>query len=69
MMERTEFSVKGMTCDNCVNSVTQALKQVDGVKAAQVTLAEEKARVTFDANVATAEQLKEAVRQAGYEVA
>ena len=68
-MDRVEFSVKGMTCDNCVNSVTQALKQVDGVKATQVTLAEEKARVTFDSNVTTADQIKEAVRQAGYEVA
>lgn len=68
-MERTEFSVKGMTCDNCVNSVTQALKQVAGVKVAKVTLADEKAQVTYDPGATNVEELKEAVKNAGYEVA
>lgn len=68
-MERTEFTVKGMTCNNCVTSVTQALTHVEGVKAAKVTLAEEKAQVTFDPGATSVDQLKGAVRHAGYEVA
>ena len=58
-----------MTCDNCVNSVTQALKQVDGVKVAKVTLADEKAQVTYDPSATSVEKLKQAVKSAGYEVA
>lgn len=68
-MERTELSVKGMTCENCVNSVTQALKEIEGVKVAKVSLTEEKAQVTFDPQHTSVEQLKEAVKAAGYEVA
>ncbi len=68
-MERTEFTVKGMTCGNCVNSVTEALKGVDGVKLAKVTLEDEKAQVTYDPQHTSLEQLKEAVKAAGYEVA
>lgn len=67
-MERTEFTVKGMTCDNCVNSVTQALKHVEGVKMAQVTLADERAQVTFDPAQTSVDHLKDAVKTAGYEV-
>ena len=36
-----------MTCDSCVSSVTKALKEVDGVKVAKVTLAGERAQVTY----------------------
>ena len=65
-MERAEFGVKGMTCDHCVMTVTKALKGVEGVKLAEVSLAEERAKVTFDPTKASLEQLKEAVNQAGY---
>jgi copper chaperone len=58
-----------MTCGNCVNSVTEALKGVDGVKLAKVTLEDEKAQVTYDPQHTSLEQLKEAVKAAGYEVA
>ncbi|MCL4520413.1 MAG: copper ion binding protein [Firmicutes bacterium] len=68
-MERVEFTVKGMTCDNCVASVTQALKQVDGVKVAKVSLTEERAQVTYDGQKASMEDLKTAIQSAGYEVA
>lgn len=67
-MERIEFTVKGMTCDNCVNSVTQAIKHVEGVKVAKVTLAGERAQVTFDPTQTSVDHLKDAVQAAGYEV-
>lgn len=67
-MERTQFGVKGMTCDNCVNSVTNALKQVNGVKLAKVSLEDEKAEVTFDPAATSVNALREAVKAAGYEV-
>jgi copper chaperone len=68
-MERTELKIKGMTCDNCVQSVTEALKAVDGVKMAKVSLADETAQVTFDPKSATRDQLKAAIQNAGYDVA
>lgn len=68
-MERVTLSVQGMTCDHCVNTVTNALKGIDGVKVAKVTLAEEKADVTYDPAHTSEDQLKEAVKAAGYQVA
>lgn len=68
-MERANLSVKGMHCDNCVASVTEALKGVDGVKLAKVSLEENRAEVTFDPAQASLDQLKDAVQSAGYEVA
>lgn len=67
-MERTAFSVKGMTCENCVASVTRALKQVPGVKLAKVSLDTEKAEVTYDPGATSVDALKAAVKEAGYEV-
>ncbi len=68
-MEKVNLEVRGMHCDNCVQSVTQALKDVEGVKLAKVSLEENQAQVTYDPAKASLETLKEAVKNAGYEVA
>lgn len=67
-MERVEFTVKGMTCNHCVMTVTHALKAVPGVKAADVKLDRELAKVTFDPSSTSTEDLKKAVIEAGYQV-
>ncbi|WP_274435987.1 heavy-metal-associated domain-containing protein [Alicyclobacillus sp. ALC3] len=61
------ITVKGMTCDGCVNSVTKALKGVSGVEKADVDLAGQKATVTFDDSKTNLAALKEAVEEAGYD--
>lgn len=66
-MATTTITVKGMTCDGCVNSVTKALKGVEGVQETNVDLAGQKATVTFDDAKANVEALKEAVEDAGYD--
>ncbi len=66
-MERISLGVKGMTCNHCVMSVTNALKGVDGVKAATVSLEQETAKVTYDESKTSLEQLKQAVVDAGYQ--
>lgn len=68
-MERVTLTIHGMTCGHCVNTVTDALKGVDGVKVAKVTLEDERAEVTYDPAHASVDQLKEAVNAAGYTVA
>ncbi len=56
-----------MTCASCVARVERALKRVEGVRAAAVNLAGERAAVEVEAGVDPA-QLKAAVEEAGYEV-
>ncbi len=59
-MTTATITVKGMSCGGCVNSVTKALKNVDGVQGAKAT-------VTFDDAKTTVLALKEAVEDAGYD--
>jgi copper chaperone len=58
------FDIKGMTCDNCVRHVTEAIRSVPGVTDARVSLAANSAEVagSFDASAVSA-----AVEEEGYE--
>jgi len=60
--------VRGMTCASCVAHVERALKEVDGVAAARVNLASERATVEFASNSPGMAALVSAVRDAGYDV-
>jgi Cu+-exporting ATPase len=63
-MTDVELAITGMTCASCANRIERKLNKLDGVSAS-VNYATEKAKVTFDGPVTTA-QLVEAVEQAGY---
>ena len=56
-----------MTCQGCVNSVTNALKAVFGVKQVNVSLERNQAAVTFDDTLATVNDLQKAIEEAGFE--
>ncbi|MEX2183260.1 MAG: cation transporter [Chloroflexota bacterium] len=59
-----DLGVGGMTCDDCVVHVTEALKTVPGVETATVDLASRSAAVTASPNVAK-EALAAAVQATG----
>lgn len=60
-----DLSVAGMTCDDCVRTVTNALEAVPGVSSAAVSLAQRSARVETAQSVEP-ERLTASVRAAGY---
>ncbi|MEX0747651.1 MAG: cation transporter, partial [Rhodothermales bacterium] len=66
--ESVDFGVRGMTCAACVRRVEQALNRLEGVSAASVNLASERAHVEVTPGRARPEDLYAAVRDAGYEV-
>ncbi|GIW26246.1 heavy-metal-associated domain-containing protein [Meiothermus sp.] len=59
----TELKVEGMSCNNCVRHVTEALKKVAGVERVEVSLQEGRATVSGSAPV---EKLIEAIEEEGY---
>jgi P-type Cu+ transporter len=63
------LGVHGMTCASCVGRVERALKKIDGVAAATVNLATERATVTMrdGASAEAVERLRAVVVDAGYE--
>lgn len=68
-MTTTTIPVKGMTCGGCVNSVTKALNGVDGVENVDVSLESNQATITYNDAKTSEAKLKEAIEDAGYDVA
>ncbi len=58
-----QLKIEGMSCNNCVRHVTEALKGVEGVEKVEVSLEEGRAEVI---GTAQAEKLIEAVEEEGY---
>jgi copper chaperone len=67
-MQTELLNVTGMTCSGCTSSVTKALKGVNGVSEVDVSLAAGEATVKYDERQTSPEQLKSAVKNAGYGV-
>lgn len=65
-MKTEHLIVTGMTCGGCVNSLTRALKAVTGVIDVNVLLATGETSVQYDENLASSDQLRLAVENAGY---
>ncbi len=66
--EQVDLPITGMTCASCVRRVEKSLSRVNGVFAASVNLATEKARVDYDPAVVRLDDIKSAVEKAGYGV-
>ena len=58
---KTKYSITGMTCNGCANTVKKLLSKVQGVQDVQVSLAEETAEMTRDEQV-TLDELKIALK-------
>jgi copper ion binding protein len=66
-MDKTlTFDVKGMTCDNCVQHVTKAVREIAGVRDVKVDLASNSAKVEGEFDDA---KIIEAIEEEGYEAA
>src|SRR5687768_5157697 len=63
----TDLSVSGMTCNNCVRHVTEALQGVPGVRTVTTQLESGSAQVRWnDPKAANVEALFDALKEAGY---
>jgi Cu+-exporting ATPase len=68
MSETVTLRIGGMTCAACVSRVERALARVEGVEAAAVSLAAERADVVVaEGGPAAVERLRTAVEEAGYD--
>lgn len=61
--------VKGMHCATCTDTVKDSLMNLEGVENARVNLATEKATFTYDPELVSMEQVEQAVKESGYDVA
>ena len=65
-MKNLTLSVNGMSCEGCASTVGKALKQVEGVRRADVLLQDEEAKLLLEDEVRD-EDLLAAIKGAGYD--
>ena len=65
---KTSFGITGMTCASCVDTIQRSLADLQGIDSANVNLATERATISYDPEKVDIEQVKKAVRDAGYDV-
>ncbi len=63
-----ELDISGMHCASCAQMIEKSLRGLDGVADANVNFATEEATVEYDSDVATRDDLVQAVEDAGYGV-
>lgn len=68
-MKQVQLQVSGMSCAHCEWAVKEALSALPGVSEVQVSLETGAVTATIDPALAQEAQLKEAVEEAGYDVA
>jgi len=65
--QQIRLDIEGMNCAGCVRHVTKALENLEGVSAARVNLATNRADVIFDAALADITMMQQALAKRGYQ--
>ncbi len=60
------FTISGMSCGGCVNSLTRVLKTVPGIEPLKIEVG--MAQLRLDADRVTSQVVKDAVERAGFTV-
>lgn len=66
--EKTTIGIEGMSCQHCVKSVTDGLKELPGVKKVKVSLEDKNAEVTYDKDKISLDDIKKEVEEIGFQV-
>ncbi|KAI8377082.1 hypothetical protein EDC96DRAFT_250907 [Choanephora cucurbitarum] len=64
---KTKLNVQGMTCQSCVNSISNACLSLNGLKTIDVSLENEMATVEFNPLLITQHQIIEMIEECGFE--
>lgn len=69
-MKKATLQLETLTCPSCLQKIENATKSLNGVDAESVKVLfnASKARMTFDEDVISIEEIEKAIRTVGYEV-
>jgi len=68
-MKTDIIGVLGMSCSHCENAVNKALLALNGVTEADASAEMRSVKVTFDENLVSLKEIREAIEDEGYDVA
>jgi Cu+-exporting ATPase len=64
---KSAFAVHGMTCASCVATLENYLQKQDGISSVVVSLLAERADITHNGAIITAEQVRKAIEEIGFQ--
>ena len=67
-MTHKNIQVEGMTCGHCVETVTQAVSSLDGIRQVSVDLDKKQVSVDFDESRINSEAISSKITEVGFEV-
>lgn len=65
-VKTVKFSCKEISCSGCKKHITEAVKELDGIKSVDVNIEKKTVIVEFDDSKTTIETIKAAIEEAGY---
>jgi copper ion binding protein len=68
-MAQATFDTPSLSCMSCMAKIEDALAPLEGVREADVDIAAQQVRVTFDEAATDRDAIAHAIREAGYDVA
>ena len=68
VMEKVILSVNGMKCNNCANTVINAVKNINGVEQVEVDLSAKTVSLTYDKSKVKLKTVAKTIKDQGYSV-
>ncbi|MCW9706244.1 heavy-metal-associated domain-containing protein [Fodinibius salsisoli] len=65
-MEKLTFTIPDLHCEGCAERSTNILERLDGVQEAKVTFEDKSAKVEFDSDKTSFDEMKQALEKANY---
>ncbi len=62
------IQIEGMSCGHCMNTVHQKISSIEGVTHTDVSLSDKNAKVEYDADTTSREEIVEAVTETPFQV-
>ena len=68
MSTQVTLPITGMHCENCAITITRSLKEMEGILAADVSIATEQAAVTYNSSALSEDTIIDKIRSLGFDV-
>ncbi len=67
-MQQETIKVEGMTCQHCVEIITDALNNINGLNAVNVDLVKKEVSVKFNENETKLQKISDKIIEVGFEL-
>lgn len=67
-IQKTEFTIEGMTCKSCEQIVDSEINKLSGILDTEISFENKKAIISFDSSVTSLKEVKDAILATGYTI-